>query len=68
MPHKHKAESTDAIAIRVRPTADQKELFQRAAAATPAGLSLNQWMILAALEKAERDGAGKLGAAAPARR
>ncbi len=40
--------------IKVRPTAEEKEAFEKAAELSRR--SLNTWAILAMLEKAERDG------------
>lgn len=46
--------------IKVRPeTIEEKEWFEAAAAASKR--SLNQWMLVAAAEKAERDGIEKPG-------
>jgi hypothetical protein len=43
--------------IKVRPTAAEKVAFEEAAAkAKPRAMSVNQWLIVAGLEKAERDG------------
>lgn len=68
MAHKHKPEPAGDPAIRVRPTAAEKALFQRAAeGAQPRKMSLNAWAIVAMLEKAERDGAGKPEAFKPGR-
>lgn len=45
------------LEIKVIPSAEQKRLFKAAAdAAKPFPLSLNKWLILAGMEKAERDG------------
>ena len=49
--------ATDIPDIKVRPTAPEKRLFLKASEA--ARMSLNQWMIQAALEKIERDGKAK---------
>jgi uncharacterized protein (DUF1778 family) len=43
-----------ASEVKVRPTSQEKELFELAA--EKSRRSLSQWMIVAALEKAERDG------------
>jgi len=53
--------ATDIPDIKVRPTKQEKLLFLKAS--EMARQSLNQWMIAAALEKAERDGVthGKAG-------
>jgi uncharacterized protein (DUF1778 family) len=40
--------------MKVRPSAEEKALFERAA--EKGRRSLNQWVIVACLEKAERDG------------
>jgi len=43
--------------MKIRPTPEQKRLFEKAAEeAKPVKLSLTQWVIAACIEKAERDG------------
>jgi hypothetical protein len=48
------------LEIKVKPTAEQKKMFKDAAEASkPFPLSLGKWLLLAGIEKAERDGAAK---------
>ena len=48
------------LEIKVKPTAEQKAVFKAAAEASkPFPLSLGKWLLLAGIEKAERDGAVK---------
>lgn len=48
------------LEIKVKPSAEQKEMFKAAAdAAKPFKLSLGKWLLLAGLEKLERDGVPK---------
>lgn len=45
------------LEIKVKPTAEQKRQFKAAAAAAkPFPLSLGKWLLLAGIEKVERDG------------
>jgi hypothetical protein len=48
------------LEIKVKPTAEQKRAIKAAAdAAKPFKMSLGKWVLLAALEKLERDGQEK---------
>jgi hypothetical protein len=44
------------LEIKVRPTAEQKELFKKAAEAFRPRLSINQWLLAAGEDMAERQG------------
>jgi len=45
------------LEIKVKPTVEQKAMFKAAAEASrPFPLSLGKWLLLAGLEKLERDG------------
>jgi len=53
----HPEPVAEFLEIKVKPNADQKKLIETAAnAVKPFPLSMGKWMLLAALEKLERDG------------